>query len=114
MKGAWLIVAGGLIGAIAAAYYYFIPGAGLDGEAGTLLVLISSLLMVVAGLVLLRWVSGFVASLFVILVLLDILGTGVCAYFLETPIILAAMVLAAIGWLMRVIGHAADNSVEVA
>ena len=114
MKGAWLIVAGGLIGAIVAAYYYFIPGAGLDGESGTLLVLISSLLMLLAGLVLLGRATGFLASLFVVLILLDIIGTGVCAYFLETPVILAAMVLALIGWLMRAIGHAADNSVEVA
>jgi hypothetical protein len=114
VKGAWLIVAGGLIGAIAAAFYYFVPGAGLDGEGGTLLVLISSLLMLLAGLVLLGRVGGFLASLFVVLILLDIIGTGICAYFLETPIILAAMVLALIGWLMRAIGHAADNSVEVA
>lgn len=113
MKGAGLIVIGGLIGAAVSAYYYFVPGANLDGEGGVMLVIISSLLMFAAGLVLPR-ISGFVASLLSILILLDTIGISICGYFLETPILLAAMALALVGWLMRVIGHAADLSVEVA
>ena len=107
-------MAGGVIGAAAAAYYYFIPGYNLDGEGGVLLVLISSLLMLVAGLVVGGRVTGALASILVFLILLDIIGTSVAAYFLETPIILGAMALAAIGWLMRAIGNAANSSVEVA
>jgi len=114
VKGAWLIAVGGLIGAAVSAYYYFVPGVGLDGENGVLLVIVSSLLMLMAGALLAGRVTGFLASLLVFLVLLDIIGTAVCAYFLETPILLGAMALAALGWLMRAIGHAADRSVEVA
>ena len=114
MKGAWLIALGGLIGAAVSAYYYFIPGVGLDGEPGVLLVIVSSLLLLLAGLLLAGRVTGVIASLFVFLALLDIVGTSVCAYFLETPILLGAMALALVGWLMRAIGHAADSSVEVA
>ncbi len=101
MKGAWLIAVGGLIGAAVAAYYYFIPGVNLDGERGVLLVIVSSLLMAASGIALAGRVTGGLASLLVFLVLLDIIGTAVCAYFLETPIILAAMALAALGWVMR-------------
>lgn len=114
LKGAWLIVVGGLIGAVISAYYYLAPGIGLDGEGGVMLVIVSSLLMAAAGLAVAGRVTGFWATVLATLILLDIIGTAVCAYFLETPILLAAMALALIGWLMRAIGHAADNSVEVA
>ena len=114
MKGAWLIVLGGLIGAAVSIFYYITPGIGLDGEPGVMLVIISSLLMLAAGIVLALGTSGFIAALLVFLILLDIIGTGVCAWFLETPLLMAAMALAALGWVMRAIGHAADRSVEVA
>lgn len=113
MKGAWLIAVGGLIGAAVAAYYYFVPGMNLDGERGVLTVIISSLLMAGAGAILAGRQTGALAGVLVFLILLDIIGTAVCAYFLETPIILAAMALAALGWVMRAVGHAADSSVEV-
>jgi hypothetical protein len=114
VKGAWLIAVGGLIGAVVAAYYYFVPGMNLDGELGVLLVILSSLLMAAAGFAVAGRVTGIIASVLVFLILLDIIGTAVCAYLLETPIILAAMALAALGWVMRAIGHAADSSVEIA
>jgi len=114
VKGAWLIAVGGLIGAVVAAYYYFVPGMNLDGENGVLLVIISSLLIAGAGAILAGRVTGALAAVLVFLLLLGIIGTAVCAYFLETPIILGAMALAALGWVMRALGHAADSSVEVA
>lgn len=114
MKGAWLIALGGLVGAAVSAFYYVIPGYNLDGEGGVLLVIISSLLMLVAGLVLTARNTGILATILVTLILLDIIGTGICAWFLETPILMAAMALALLGWVIRAIGHAADNSVEVA
>jgi hypothetical protein len=114
LKGAWLIALGGLIGAAVSAFYYFVPGYNLDGEGGVRLVIISCLLMLVAGLVLTARNTGVIASILVALILLDIIGTGLCAWFLETPILMAAMALALLGWVLRAIGHAADRSVEVA
>ncbi len=114
MKGAWLIALGGLIGAAVSAYYYVVPGYNLDGEHGVLLVIISSLLMLVAGLALVGRKGGLVAGILVALILLDIIGTGLCAYFLETPVLMAAMALALLGWVMRAISNAADKSVEIA
>ncbi len=114
MKGAWLIAIGGLIGAVIAAYYYFVPGHNTDGEGGVMLVVISLALMAGAGLFLSGRVTGILASILVTLVLLDIIGTSVAVYFLEIPILFAATGLAAIGWLLRAIGHAADSSVEIA
>ncbi len=54
--------------------------------------------MLAAGLALALGVPGFIASILVALVLLDIIGTGLCAWFLETPLLMAAMALAALGW----------------
>ncbi len=79
-----------------------------------MLVVISCALMAAAGLALAGRVTGIIASILVALILLDILGTSVAVYFLQTPLLFIAPLLAAIGWVMRAIGHAADSSIEVA
>jgi hypothetical protein len=104
---------GGLVGAAIAAYDYLTPATGLDGAGGVVLVLISCLLMLFAALGLMALTSGGIAGLLSFLILLDIIGTATCGYFLESPVLLAAMALALVGWLMRVLGNAADNSIAV-
>jgi len=49
----------------------------------------------------------------VISIFLDIVGSSIAGYFLESPVIMAAQALALIGWLMQIIGDAADRSVEI-
>jgi mannose/fructose/N-acetylgalactosamine-specific phosphotransferase system component IID len=97
-----LILVAGLLAVAAAAYDYNTGSTGIDHSGGVLLVLGSSLLMILGALVLLISGSGPVAGIFLFLVLLDILGTGFAAYMLESGLILGAMVLAAVGWLLRI------------
>lgn len=105
--GAWLIIIGAAAGLGIAIYNYFSPAgflAPLSNTAGTpgaLLVIGSTALMLVAGLVLLGGThSRFVTVFFATGVLLDVLGTGFAAILLESPPLLAAMSVAGIGWLL--------------
>ena len=114
-RGAWLIVLASLIVIAICVYDYYTPETGLIGTGGTILVAVSGLLMLLAALVV-AWVpnrSGLLQGFLVVSILLDIIGSSVAGYFLESPVIMAAEALALIGWLMNVIGDAADRSVEI-
>jgi hypothetical protein len=92
------------IGFILSLIAYFTPHGTVAHAWGTLAVIISTGLMVIASLaialaVLPRW---FLVLLDV-LIILDILGTGACAYFLETDILLAFMVIALIAWIVHLV-----------
>lgn len=114
-RGAWLILLAALIVMAISVYDYYTPETGLIGTGGVILVAVSALLMFLAALVvaLVPTRSGFVQGFLVVSILLDIAGSSVAGYFLESPIIMAAEALALIGWLMNVIGEAADRSVEI-
>ena len=114
-RGAWLIILSSLICGAICAYDYYTPETGLIGTGGVILVGISALLMLLASLVLALAPnrSGFVQGFLAVSILLDIIGSAVAGYFLESPVVLAAEALALIGWLMNVIGDAADRSVEI-
>jgi hypothetical protein len=102
LRGGLLILLAGLIAAAAAAYDYQMPSTGIDHSGGVMLVLGSSLLMMFGALMVLAFGSGLVGGIFMVLVLLDILGTGFAAYMLESQLIMGAMAIAAIGWLFRI------------
>lgn len=114
-RGAWLIILASLIAMAICVYDYYTPETGLIGTGGVVLVGVAGLLMLLASLVLAAvpnrscLVQGFLVSS----ILLDIIGSSVAGYFLESPVIMAAEALALIGWLMNVIGDAADRSVEI-
>ncbi len=101
-RGGGLMLLAGLLGLAIAAYFYFVPGFNLDGELGVQLAMFGAAMMVLGALVVMAVRGGFVAGLFLFLLLLDIIGTGVCAYFLESMLLMATMALAAVGWIMRV------------
>ena len=95
-----------VVGLAAAVYSYFTPATGIDGAPGTLLVIVSTLLLAGAALVI-----GLVAGLprwgrvmLLVLCLLDVIGTGVAAYFLQAWVLLSAMVLAFVAWLVLALG----------
>jgi len=114
-RGAWLIILASLIVIAICVYDYYTPETGLIGTGGTILVAVAGLLMLLAALVV-AWVpnrSGLLQGFLVASILLDIIGSSVAGYFLESPVIMAAEALALIGWLMNVIGDAADRSVEI-
>jgi hypothetical protein len=91
----------GVLGAAAGLYDFYTPATGIDGTGGVELVIASCLLMVFGAAMVLILGSGLFAGLFLFLLLLDIIGTGVAGYFLESGLILGAMVLAALGWILH-------------
>ena len=114
-RGAWLIIVASLIAMVICVYDYYTPETGLIGTGGVILVAVAGLLMFLASLTMaLKPVrSGFLQKFLVISILLDIIGSSAAGYFLESPVIMAAQALALIGWLLNVIGDAADRSVEI-
>ena len=114
-RGAWLIILASLIAMAICVYDYYTPETGLIGTGGVVLVGVSALLMLLASLVLSTVPnrSGLLQGFLVVSILLDIIGSSVAGYFLESPVIMAAEALALIGWLLNVIGDAADRSVEI-
>jgi hypothetical protein len=114
-RGAWLIILASLIVIAICVYDYYTPETGLIGTGGTMLVAVAGLLMLLAALVVANVPnrSGLLQGFLVVSILLDIIGSSVAGYFLESPVIMAAEALALIGWLMNVIGDAADRSVEI-
>ena len=91
----------GILGAAAGLYDFYTVTTGIDGTGGVQLVVASCLLMVFGALMLLLLGRGFLAGIFVFLLLLDVVGTGVAAYFLESGLVMAAMALAALGWIIQ-------------
>jgi hypothetical protein len=93
-----------LAGALAAAagiYDFYNVAGGIDGTGGVELVIASSLLMVFGAVMVIILGRGLLAGVFVFLLLLDVIGTGLAAYFLESGLIMAAMALAALGWILH-------------
>jgi len=95
-----------VVGLAAAVYSYFTPATGIDGTPGALLVIVSTSLLAGAALLI-----GFVGALphwaritLLVLCLLDVIGTGVAAYFLQAWVLLSAMVLAFVAWLVLALG----------
>ena len=90
-----------LLGAIVSIYNYITPLTGIDGTGGALLVIISSLLLLGAGIILSAgWVSGALRIILVVLSALGIIGTAFAAYLLESQDLLFLMIVCALGWLI--------------
>jgi hypothetical protein len=92
----------GLLGVIMSVYDYLTPGTGIDGEQGTILVIISSVLILLAALyeALGSSIAKWLRATLTMLLLLGIVGTGLAAYFLEAQILLVLMAVALVGWLL--------------
>jgi hypothetical protein len=107
LNGARLIAIAAAVGFVICLVDYFTPHGAIAHQWGTLLVLVSTALMLWAS----SWI-GFgtmprrLLTLFRVLIILDILGTAVCAYFLESTTLLVCMVVALIGWIWHLAGGA--------
>lgn len=99
--GTSLMASAGALGTAAGIYDYYTVATGIDGTGGVELIIASSLLMVFGALVVMALGRGFLAGVFLLLLLVDVIGTGVAGYFLESPLTVGAMALAALGWLLH-------------
>jgi hypothetical protein len=98
--GDWIVAVAVILGFVEAVLNYFFD-VGIAYSEGALLVVVSTLLILVAiGLV--RWwptMPRWLKVVLAILILLDFIGTGFAAYFLEAYLLLALMVIALIAWI---------------
>ena len=106
--GAWAIVVAAAAGLASAIWRYLMLGSGVDHTIGALIVVASSAALLLAALVLATaaGASGWLRGLLVVAVLLDILGTGAAAWFLEGWFLLATMLVALIAWVVMIGGRA--------
>jgi hypothetical protein len=110
--GALLIVVGSAFGLAIAVYNFLSPTGFLSplsdtaGTPGAMLVIGSCLLMLLVGLLLVPQPRNrLILFLGIVGVLLDIIGTGFAALLLESAPLLAAMGVAALGWLAWIFGR---------
>ncbi len=117
-RGAWLILLGSVITGATTLYDYYSKTLGrpngLQHEPGVVIVGVAAGLMFFAALTMAFKPrrGAFLQGFLVISIIADIIGSSVAGYFLESPLIMAAQALCLLGWLMNVIGDAADRSVE--
>ncbi|KEP71325.1 hypothetical protein DL1_06950 [Thioclava dalianensis] len=92
-----LIVIGGVAGAAVAIYNYVTPLTGVNGTSGAALVIATSILIVLAAIVVQLLAGGFLRALLRTLIVLGILGTAAAGYFLHEWWLMGAMAVALIG-----------------
>jgi hypothetical protein len=100
------------VGGLAIAIFNYVwHDNGIHGTPGALLVVISLALMVAASCALLfaEMGRGLRATL-IVLIALDIIGTGLASYMLEADWLLAAMAVALIGWILHLVFDRAPRS----
>ncbi len=99
--GASILLAAAVAALAKALFNFFWSGNGIHGTAGALLVVISSALMAAAACALLAGRIGpALRGTLLALIVLDIVGTALSAYFLEANWLIAAMVVALVGWIV--------------
>lgn len=98
--GARIVSGTGLLGAAVSLYNYFSPASGISDTPGALLVVITSALLFLLGFAIgtPRSRAGGVRRVLSGACLFLILGTGFAAYLLESPVLLALMVVCWLGW----------------
>ncbi|HEY1615520.1 MAG TPA: hypothetical protein VGF97_17710 [Rhizomicrobium sp.] len=100
LNGACLLAFAAAVGFVICLIDYFTPHGTIAHQWGTLTVLVSTALMLGASC----WIAfgtmpRWLHILFEVLIILDILGTALCAYFLESPVLVIFMAIALVGWL---------------
>jgi hypothetical protein len=110
-RGAFLIALGAGLGLAVSIYNYFSPIGFLSpvsdtaGTPGALLVIGSTAIMLVAGLVLATEPRSRLLTWFAVIgCLIDIIGTGFAAMLLDSTPLLVCMAISAVGWLLWIFG----------
>ena len=109
--GGTAVVALSLLALLDSVFNYLSRGNGISGTEGALLVVVSTLLMLIAAILLARdLVRGWVRVTFEVLIVLDFIGTAAAAYFLNAWLLLALVALTAIAWLVQIFAAAPRSS----
>jgi hypothetical protein len=113
--GMWLLFAAAVIGVFASLYAFLIAW-GIRHTLGSGIVLVSTAIMALAALAICLWAAmpGWLRILLLIGLALDIVGTGVAAYFLTAWVLLALMIVAAVAWLAAVFSGSITPREQVA
>ncbi|MEE2951455.1 hypothetical protein SAMN06297251_11471 [Fulvimarina manganoxydans] len=99
-EGALVVIFGAIIGLIIAAYLYITPLTGITGSFGAILVIVSSALLILDGVMLLGAVTPGSRGVWLTLGFLGALGTLAAAWFLHAFFLMAAMVVVLVGLVM--------------
>lgn len=97
LTGAKLLIFTSLLGVGISLYHYLVPLTGVTGTVGALLVVISSVLLTIGGVILLKIRTGGVAITVRILALLGALGTIVAGWLLHEFWLVAVTTIALLG-----------------
>ena len=99
----WPLVAASALALIMSLVDYFTPHNGINGTLGVGVVIASTALMLIASAAIaFGFARGGVRTTLMVLILLDILGTGFAAYMLDSNALLAFMALALLAWLFAI------------
>ena len=104
----WLLLGGAVIGFPVAIYDFFIAW-GINHTIGSAIILGFTAILTAAVLAVAFWpaMPGWLWTLLAIGFALDIIGTGVVAYFLTSYWLLGFMMVAALGWIVHMFAGAA-------
>lgn len=101
--GLWLMGAAAALGLVVSIFLYVSPGTGVTGEPGTMLVIVSTtLLLIAAALLLWAGMPTWLRVIFLVLSALDLIGTAVAGWMLNSQVLAILMVVGAVGWLIHV------------
>ncbi len=106
--GGLLIALGAGLGLLVSIWNYVSPTAllaptvSIDGTPAAILAIVACAILFAAGLVLAGSASHpALVGFFMVGSLLGILGTGLTAWLIESPLLLALMLVCLVGWLIR-------------
>lgn len=102
--GMLLLILAGAAG-IGLSIYNYLANEGINHTAGAAGMIGTTAALAVGGLLIanLRFGPGWLRVIVLLLLLLDILVTGIAGWFLETWLLMAFMFVALVGWLLHVV-----------
>ncbi|HEY6027025.1 MAG TPA: hypothetical protein VIV09_09035 [Pseudolabrys sp.] len=114
--GIWALTLAAIAGLGIAIYADVDTDNGIHGTYGLWLVIASSALMVLAALALTIWprMTRGLRGLLIVLILLDIAGTGFAAYMLEASWLVGAMAAALLFWIVHMVADPTPGPRHVA
>ena len=101
--GLLLLALAALAGTALSIFNYFVD-IGINHTDGVLVVIATTVIMWIVALIMARarsmwsWLGGII----LVLLLIDILGTGIAGWFLESWVLMAFMAVALVGWAAHV------------